>query len=212
MAWIDPPAAQVASAAVWSFLRGFTSTAGLGFGGTVAISGQIPLAYTYSNVATAFASSLIVPLNTWSLVAAAVSPTNAVIYLITTNGPSSATTTAPQVAANFSSSTAIGFDNNAAARVFNGIIDDVTIFNSTLSQSQMLSLYATASHLSYFPAAIVTQPRPQTLYAGNRVAQFTVVAAGSPTITYQWYKNSTPLVNGLSVTGSTIAGATPMPL
>ena len=167
---------------------------------------NIPLAYSYSNAT--FSSSLVVPLNTWSLVAVAVSPTNAVLYLITTNGPSSATTTAAQVAANFSSRTTIGFNNNAAARVFKGTIDDVTIFGSTLSQSQMLSLYAAASHVSYFPAAIVSQPLPQTLYAGNNVARFTVVAAGSPTITYQWYKNSTPLVNGLSPTGSTIAGAT----
>ncbi len=204
-AWINPSTVQAANAGL-VFLRGPTSTAGLGFGGTL-VNGQYPLAYTYSN-ATAFASSLVVPLNTWSLVAVAVSPTNAVIYLITTNGPSSATVTAAQLGANFSSSTTIGFDNNATARVFNGTIDDVTIFNSTLSQSQMLSLYAAASHVSYFPAAIISQPLPEILYAGKTVAQFTVVTAGSPTITYQWYKNSTPLVNGLSLTGSTIAGAT----
>ncbi len=204
VAWINPPAAQVANAAVVA-LHSSTSTAILGFAGT-AIGGQIPLAYSFSNVV--FSSTLTVPLNSWSLVAVAVSPTNAGIYLITTHGPSSATITSNQIPANFNSRTTIGFNNTVASQVFKGTIDDVTIFNSTLSQSQMLGLYAAASHQSYFPAAIVSQPLPQNLYAGNKVARFTVVAAGSPTITYQWYKNSTPLANGLSVTGSTIAGAT----
>jgi hypothetical protein len=56
------------------------------------------------------------------------------------------------------------------------------------------------------PVIIATQPVSQMLYSGE-TAHFITVAKGSQ-LTYQWYKNGTPLSNGLTGTGSTIGGAT----
>ena len=56
------------------------------------------------------------------------------------------------------------------------------------------------------PPSITSQPQPQMLYAGG-TARFFVSAIGfSPT--YQWYKDSAPLADGPTGTGSIISGAT----
>ncbi len=56
------------------------------------------------------------------------------------------------------------------------------------------------------PASITTQPVATTICQGS-VANFSVVAAGTPTLVYQWRKGTTNLVNGATGNGSTIAGA-----
>lgn len=51
---------------------------------------------------------------------------------------------------------------------------------------------------------IVTQPASPSVVAGNN-ATFTVVAAGSATLSYQWYENGQPLSDGgTTVTGSAL--------
>ena len=55
---------------------------------------------------------------------------------------------------------------------------------------------------------IITQPaNPAVLAGGN--ATFTVAAAGSPTLSYQWYEGATPLSNGGTPAGgiATVSGA-----
>lgn len=205
-AWINPSVAPANSAGL-VFWRG-SSVAGLCFGNTL-VNGQYPLGYNWNNDANNynFNSGLVVPLNQWSLVAVAVSATNATLYVMNTNGIFFATHTFAHPAMAFNSSTLIGVDGGTAARVFNGNIDEVAIYNSTLSQGQLIDMFTAGSGLSYFPASIISQPLPQTVYAG-KIARFTVGAIGTQTITYQWYKGSTKLTNGLTLTGSTIVGAT----
>jgi len=52
------------------------------------------------------------------------------------------------------------------------------------------------------PPTIITQPVGQTVPAGS-TATFSVVAAGTPTLTYQWFR-----IPAGSVTGAAVAGAT----
>lgn len=54
-------------------------------------------------------------------------------------------------------------------------------------------------------AAITTQPEAAASCAGG-TANFSVAASGT-SLTYQWRKGTTPLVNGATGTGSTISGA-----
>ncbi|WP_415909992.1 MBG domain-containing protein [Oleiharenicola sp. Vm1] len=57
------------------------------------------------------------------------------------------------------------------------------------------------------PPVIATAPNSQTVSAGDN-AVFTVAATGSPTLTYQWRKNGTALVNGGNIAGATSATLT----
>lgn len=55
------------------------------------------------------------------------------------------------------------------------------------------------------PPQIVIQP--QNVAVTNNIASFSVVAAGTPVLIYQWLFNGTNLTDGLTGTGSTIAGS-----
>jgi len=79
---------------------------------------------------------------------------------------------------------------------FNGLIDEVGVYSRALSQTEIQFIINTGSHSQCLPPIIVAQPTNQTVVTGN-TASFTVVAAGSPTLVYQW-----------SFNGTNIAGAT----
>ena len=78
----------------------------------------------------------------------------------------------------------------ALGRQFEGNICEVALFGSSLSASQILSLYNTAG----MPPYIYTQPVAVT---ANQGAAFTnsVVARGAQTLTYQWFDNGVPVAN-----------------
>ncbi|MBB5344092.1 immunoglobulin domain-containing protein [Tunturibacter empetritectus] len=57
------------------------------------------------------------------------------------------------------------------------------------------------------PPTIITQPVSQTVAIGS-TPTFTVVAVGSPTLTYQWYQIPAGSVNGIAVSGATSASYT----
>ena len=62
--------------------------------------------------------------------------------------------------------------------------------------------------LSITPPSITTQPAAQTVNQGA-AATFSVVAAGTATLTYQWYKNGTAIsgaINASYTTPATVAG------
>ena len=81
----------------------------------------------------------------------------------------------------------LGAINVSTGEVFNGKLDDVAIWNRTLTPTEITALYtATGCGLS-----ITTQPSSQTINQ-NKAAQF-VVASTDPAATYQW---QTDLGNG----------------
>jgi hypothetical protein len=80
---------------------------------------------------------------------------------------------------------------------WNGLIDDVRVYNRVLSAAEAQQLYAyEAPPVPSVPPAIVTQPQSLTVTAGSN-ATFSVTATGTAPLSYQWQFNS----NG-------IAGAT----
>jgi len=96
----------------------------------------------------------------WSLVALAVSTTNAVLYIINADdGVQSAVHTYNHPPATFNATEYIGtypLEGPLGNHNFNGNIDEVAIFNSTLSSNQVYSLYQSALGQVVPPAVTIT--------------------------------------------------------
>jgi hypothetical protein len=82
---------------------------------------------------------------------------------------------------------------------FNGLIDEVQVYNRALSASEIQALYAAGSAgkcKDTGPPVIVAQPQSQAANAGDDVT-LTVVAGGTKLVDYQWR------FNGVNLPGAT---------
>lgn len=147
-AWIYPVGTTADYAGV-CFYRSGGTVAGINYGGSVgANTGMI--GYTWNNDQNTWnwTSGLTLPANQWSFVALVVQPTSAVLYLLNTNGQQSATNTYTHLNQAFGGAGTIGTDSySSAGRAFNGVIDEVAVFNSALPPAQIQSLFANGSQL-----------------------------------------------------------------
>jgi hypothetical protein len=206
-AWIKPAGPQNPFEAI-AFCRGGNTVAGLNYSAGTDVSGNNTIGYTWNNEGETYNwnSGIAAPFNTWSFVALVVTPTNATIHLMNTNGLVSATHTYPHVNQSFNAPTLIGDDSadgGNGARGFSGVIDDLMFFNRALSKTELAGLFSTASGVSAYAPMIVNPPASQTLYTGQ-TAQFNVAAGGSEPLTYQWQKGATGsgIYNNLSEGGN----------
>jgi hypothetical protein len=88
------------------------------------------------------------PVNQWSFVALVVQPASATLYLINASGGQSATHILSHNNAAVGDSSYIGTDPYArTARIFNGLIDEVAVFNYSLTPAQIQQLYASGTVL-----------------------------------------------------------------
>lgn len=147
------------------------------------------------------------PSNTWSFVSLAVSPSNAVLYLYNTNGQLSATNSITHSNEGWSGITFIGSDaqastGNPQGRSFNGILDELAVFNRTLSPTEIYNLYKKGLGLNAIGPAIPNSPQSLALFAG-RPATFSITASGDQPLTYQWRTNGVNIANGGTVSGAT---------
>jgi photosystem II stability/assembly factor-like uncharacterized protein len=128
MAWIKPNGLQVDYAGIL-----MSATAG-GCGFNFMTGNRLGY-HWQNNVNTySFLGGPIVPANIWSHVALSISRDSAVLYL---NGVPYKHTIALPTAAAFTSSFNIGNDRANIARTFKGIVDEVSIFNRTLTTNQI---------------------------------------------------------------------------
>lgn len=93
---------------------------------------------------------------------------------------------------------------------FNGLIDDLRLYNRALSSNEVAGLYASGSAGISRSATICNQPQSQIVVAG-RTATFAASASGAPTLSYQWLLNGTNLTDSSRISGSgsntlTVAG------
>lgn len=100
------------------------------------------------------------------------------------------------------------YGNYAGPGPFNGLIDELAVYQGTLSEDEMSAIY----HASYMgkcviPPSISQEPQDQDLIAGTS-ATFQVAATGSVPLHYQWQKDGASLVEGGRVSGSTTARLT----
>lgn len=125
-AWIKPDGIQND----WSgliFCRGGNTTAG------ISLRSNNELRYHWNNGGYGWGSGLIVPDNEWTHIALVASPTSMKIYK---NGIAATNTTTIGIE-EFDGSVQIGRDPNGSVRYYKGLIDEVCVYNRTLSQAEI---------------------------------------------------------------------------
>ena len=128
----------------------------------------------------------------WAFVALVVEPSQAEIYITSPTIPfSSATNHLTHAAEKFTSTTLIGSDAGYAAYSFNGSIDEVSVFNRSLSAGELYSQYA-SSVGGVGPKLFVDLATP-TLYVGDTM-NLTADIGGTPPLAYQWYNGSGAII------------------
>ena len=207
-AWIYPIGTP-ASYAGLIFCRPDGDASGLNF----TTGGQLGYTWNQNNSDTwSWSSGLVPPAQQWSFVALVTSTENAIIYLCNTNGVQSATNSVASTAEAFNSSTLVGDDaddGGNGSRTFNGIMDEVAIFNSALSPDQIFNLYFNG--VAAPPQATIPTASPSTsLFVGASV-DLSELALGVSPFQYQWESNGMILpgaTNGsLILTNLTLASS-----
>jgi hypothetical protein len=204
IAWVNPNATQLSMAGL-VMCRGNTTVAGLNYGSV--FSSDYPLTYTWNNDPGTYTwnSGLYTPVNQWSLVALTVTPTNATIYVLNANGIASARHIYPHVVQSFGENTTIGGDSLSANRGFSGTIDDVAVFNHSLTLDQLSAMFYAASGVTNYAPIVVTPPASESVYPGQ-TASFSVSGGGSPPLTYQWQVDTgtgpTNITDGGNISGA----------
>ncbi|HTH49319.1 MAG TPA: LamG-like jellyroll fold domain-containing protein, partial [Candidatus Limnocylindria bacterium] len=188
-AWIKPTATEASFAAVL-FQRGVNGgtavATGFGFGD------QNDLRMHWEDTEYDWIPGLKIPTGVWSFITASITPTNSTLSV---NGVF-ATHDATHSAHDFGTDPInIGLDPTGG-RVFNGLIDEVAIFDKALTTNQLAALYAAAQ----LPPAFSLQPVAPTgtLFEGDSLT-LTVSAVGSPVVSYAWYQGATLVTNGTSL-------------
>lgn len=198
-AWINPAGVQADGTGIL-MTRGDT-TAGLIFN-----SDDNQLGYSWNNDAAttwSWDSGLRPPLGEWSFVALVIEPTKATIYLGSSGVLTNMANTIAHVNEVWGGAAWIGRDSANAARVFNGSIDEVSVFKRSLSFDEIAGLYGLATGVPQTaPPSITAQPASRTRYAGQ-TAQFVAAASGTAPLVYQWRRNNVNLSNGGGISGAT---------
>jgi hypothetical protein len=136
----------------------------------------------------------------WYFVAIVANGTSVDIYI---NGVQRAHETggAPSATSGFGFNIGGGGIFGTSGDNFNGLIEDVAIFDKALSQERIQDLYSVAVGL--VAPSILVQPTSQALYFG-RTARFTVGGiGGTQPRTYQWQHGGANLNNGGNISGAT---------
>jgi len=97
------------------------------------------LGYIWNNNSATYGwnSGIFPPANQWSMVALTVTPSNGAITLINSSGLQTSSNPVTNPIQAFSGVSLIGDDGAyaAGARTFNGIIDEVSVYNTNLSRA-----------------------------------------------------------------------------
>jgi len=147
-AWIYPVGTQAAYTGL-VFCRSGSTVSGMNLN-----SAGTDLGYTWNDNPDTWgwSSGVQPPADQWSFVALVVQPTGATVYLINTNGPQSATNSVANSIQPFAGNGTVATDTYAStARSFNGLMDEVAVFNHALAPAQLQQLYANGHQLAQVP-------------------------------------------------------------
>jgi hypothetical protein len=182
-AWIYPQFNQ-GNAGIVFFAGAGTNVYGIRYDKTYTNPGGIndgDIGYSWDNDFNnaSWDSGITAPHDQWSLVALAVSSTNATLYIVNANGVQSAVHTYNQPPATFNTTGYIGtypLEGALGNNNFNGYIDEVAIFKSTLSADQVNALYESALGQDVVPPALTITPAvggDQIRWTGGQLLQTT---------------------------------------
>src|ERR1700733_3994767 len=148
------------------------------------------------------------PVITTQPVSQSVSVGQSVNFVVVATGSAPLSYQWQKTGVNISGATSNSYTTPAAATGDNGARFTVVVSNSAGSAtSNAAILTVTSTQQGNTAPQIITQPASQTVTAGQS-ATFTVVATGSPTLTYQWQKNGANIAGATSASYSTTATAT----
>ncbi len=208
-AWINPSGAV---GTFWGLLmwNNGSDKAGFGFGGNTS-GGTAELGYTWNANSPStynFHSGLYPLIAQWSFAALVITPTNSSIYLYyidsnahTTNLFKSVQTIANSAEAFSGGTIRIGSDDGAG-RNFNGSLDEVAVFNKSLSENQLQDMFFKALGVQ----GVGPTPGDPTIYPTTSVYSgqgviLTSIVGGSAPLSYRWQSSPD------SVTWTDIPGA-----
>jgi hypothetical protein len=143
--WLNPNGLQdPLTPGVFVTRQGSTVAAGIAY----SVSDQLGYNWNDDPATWQFQSGLVPPANQWSFVALVIAPDNATLYLYNTNGLSSVDNPIPHGIVAWDGSARIGNDENNIDRTFNGLIDEVAVFNYSFTPDQVLNLYNAATSVT----------------------------------------------------------------
>ena len=170
------------------FSRGAGTAAGL-----ICSSDGTKLAYQWGGNRFGFDSGLVLPTNQWTLVAMVYTTNFTTLYCGSTNGiVLSAVDNFKQAAQTFAGPTYIGLDPDIgeSSRTFNGMIDDVAVYNRALSSQEINAIYAAATGVN--PSVQVLNQTTNGFFVFGDPINLSVTVSGlNPQ--FQWYKNNAPV-------------------
>ncbi|HZQ48434.1 MAG TPA: LamG-like jellyroll fold domain-containing protein, partial [Verrucomicrobiae bacterium] len=199
-AWIQRGSTNRASLSTSGGLFFSYGDAGYGFG--MDDNGQLLLSQVdYSQVV----SSLLITDTDWHHVAVTKGGSAVVFYVDGVAYP------APVYNPNFTfgSPAAIGARGDSFANCFLGLIDEMDVLNRPLAASEIQAIYnaGSAGKCASSPPSITSQPVDQAATTGN-IASFSVIAAGTSPLSYQWRYNGTN-VNGATASSFSLVNVQP---
>jgi len=150
--WMNPSGNQSGWAGV-VFCRGGSTVSGVNFGPG---SPANELRFTWNNNQFSVSTGLIVPTNQWSFFALVVTPTGGTVYLGTNGVLNSVTESATLTSSAFDAPLLLGEDPSSGGRYYAGALDEVAIFNQSLSPAQIQQLYSNALVAPLPPAPVAS--------------------------------------------------------
>jgi Concanavalin A-like lectin/glucanases superfamily/Immunoglobulin I-set domain/Immunoglobulin domain len=207
--WVKANGPQTAHAAIVA-CKGTSTEVGL----TVDVLGGLGLGYIWDGQDYGWSPSSDfgfppLPDGDWAYVALVIQPTNASIYFCDANNFADFTsitntfqvTHAVQA---FDGATTFGNEAGATNRSFNGVIDEVAIFNRALGAGELYTQYGAAVG-GVAPKIFTDLQGPSGPVAAGDPIVLTVDAGGTPSLTYTWRKNG-------STIGTTSSGVFTIPV
>jgi hypothetical protein len=206
--WVKRNGVQSASAGVVFYREpSVTSFAFPNCGGLCFATGTT-LGYNWNN-SSLWDSGLTPPDGQWVYVALSISPSQAVLCMYDGTTWSAATNTTAIGGMSMYWNMDVGWDSTSTSRYFNGSIDEVAFYPTTLTSDQLRG-HALAGFGNTSPPVFLIDPpllAPKgTIYAGWPFS-LSVDAYGVPPLSYQWRKNGTAIPNATSTTYSVTSAA-----
>ncbi len=180
--WLCPSGYQdFATPGLFVTRQGSTHAAGIAY----QVSDQLGYNWNDDQATWQFQSGLVVPPNQWSFVALVVEPAQATLYLYNTNGLTSTVNPVPHANVAWDGSARIGNDENNVNRTFDGMIDEVALFNYAFTPEQVLNLYNAAMSITLNiqkvgSDVVLSWPRGILLEANQLTGPWTTNSAASP--------------------------------